>query len=320
MKRLTILDNLRGFLILNVVLVHYIGVGFVYTNKSHLILDALYFFQVTFHMPLFAFISGLLSKDVGKCHKTAVVTFLVPYLLMNTIYNIAVGRIGQIFLPYGIMWYLLALFLWRYFLIYVRRVKRMLIIILCLAVISRFIVPQDYAIVIKIFTITPFFLLGYLANIDVVRKIRLIPKYWALLMLACGFFVVLAQSYFGVFSYKLPLFTTSLEMNLPGLIWLLGELASVMIGVVVSVCVVRLLPDSVGWLTRYGKTSFQIFLFHNLPYLRESFFSLNPFSANLIFSFFYWMSMVIAVTFLLSSRVVVETSNKLFLVVKRLVD
>jgi fucose 4-O-acetylase-like acetyltransferase len=109
------LDNARAVLIGLVIAGHALE---PLIGKSELA-RTLYVFVYAFHMPAFAFISGYLSRLPIRWEQLAR-TVLLPYLALDLIYDGA-DRLffgGKQFayspeLPYWILWYLLALFLWR---------------------------------------------------------------------------------------------------------------------------------------------------------------------------------------------------------------
>ena len=82
-ERDTFLDNLKGVLILLVVFAHYL-ILYVEQNVASLAVQTLCFFIYSFHMPLFVFVSGFFSKDVGKARETAFTRLLLPYFFFNT--------------------------------------------------------------------------------------------------------------------------------------------------------------------------------------------------------------------------------------------
>ena len=101
-------DNIRAFLIFCVLLGHFLeGIAGW---------DALYKVIYTFHMPAFVFLSGYFARF--KSEKLLRRT-LLPYVLFQTLYIAFDRRIlggsaaFQYTLPYWLMWYLPALFLWN---------------------------------------------------------------------------------------------------------------------------------------------------------------------------------------------------------------
>jgi hypothetical protein len=79
-SRNVFIDNVKGVLIFLVVLGHVIGL-YMYENFG---LFMLWAYIYCFHMPLFVYISGFLSKDPEKIQRKAFRRFLLPYLVWNS--------------------------------------------------------------------------------------------------------------------------------------------------------------------------------------------------------------------------------------------
>ena len=117
-RRLFYIDQLKGFAILLVVAGHVLEFC-LYPGKTSFLHDMIY----SFHMPLFAFLSGLVFtslsdyKLVGKKLMKQSYRLLVPFLTMGMIYAYTIRK-GEGFLlqPYKLgLWYLL--FLWQCYII-----------------------------------------------------------------------------------------------------------------------------------------------------------------------------------------------------------
>lgn len=118
-----LIDNSKGLLIFLVVLGH----SLEFIRKDYEVARLLYVFIYEFHMPVFVFISGYLSKNVEKGRRNAVRNFLTPFLLFNIIWNL-ITLVGPLFLrgeftelpseqafsfftPGWALWYIFAMFL-----------------------------------------------------------------------------------------------------------------------------------------------------------------------------------------------------------------
>lgn len=109
-KRIVALDHLRGFLIFCVVSGHLLEIfRFRFSHE-------LYILIYSFHMPAFAFLSGICSDPAKtKSHARA---YIYPYFVFQTLYLLFAKCILQTDIqwqyttPYWILWYLLALPLW----------------------------------------------------------------------------------------------------------------------------------------------------------------------------------------------------------------
>lgn len=111
------IDNIKFVLIFFVVFGHLIE----RYMEGNYILMGIYIFIYTFHMPLFIFISGLLSKNINKSRKFLLRKLLIPYIVLNIIwYSLAYLYTKETYIPViypgWTLWFLLSLFFGGYLL------------------------------------------------------------------------------------------------------------------------------------------------------------------------------------------------------------
>lgn len=173
-------DNLRAVLIILVVLGHMLTVMLDQDN----IIKSVYVFIYFFHMPAMVFVSGYFSKNLEKSRSKAFLTILLPYIIINIIYYcynfIIIGEpyhSFRFFRPSWGLWYLLALFAWKFMLKDLVKIRYVLPLSIVFAFISGFSNEfSAYMSLGRIVNFLPFFLLGYYSTKDHVKKIRKIPK------------------------------------------------------------------------------------------------------------------------------------------------
>ncbi|MFI0486307.1 acyltransferase family protein [Actinomadura sp. 9N215] len=111
-------DNVKFFLILLVVLGH---VWEVFRKDSQAA-DAAYTVVYAFHMPLFVFVSGYFSRGFMRStsrFRGIFPTLIVPFAIFNVAYRLLAFvnaddfRLHELFRPQFLMWFLVALALWR---------------------------------------------------------------------------------------------------------------------------------------------------------------------------------------------------------------
>lgn len=116
MSRDNRLDSIKGFLIILVILGHLIGVCGTGTING-----SVRTFIYTFHMPLFIFISGYLTKikdDKKKFWKEILnlgiplIIFQVAFAIFLFAFHIPI-EMNMLWIPYWTLWYLLSLIFWR---------------------------------------------------------------------------------------------------------------------------------------------------------------------------------------------------------------
>ncbi len=170
-----LIDNSKGLLIFLVVLGH----SLEFIRKDYEVARLLYVFIYEFHMPVFVFISGYLSKNVEKGRRNAVRNFLTPFLLFNIIWNL-ITLVGPLFLrgeftelpseqafsfftPGWALWYIFAMFLWKILLPDLLKFKNIFI----LSIIAGIFVKLSgefgsYMALSRTITFAPFFFLSWL--------------------------------------------------------------------------------------------------------------------------------------------------------------
>ncbi|MFG5778454.1 acyltransferase family protein [Comamonas sp. J-3] len=165
------IDNMKVALMCLVVLGHLLE--YRLDNKG---LYFLYVLVYLFHMPAFAFLAGCVTRYHGESSywTKTVSDVVIPYLLFNTAYSLvgfhAAGKMGtiQYATPYWLMWFLLALLLWRLVLPIWSQVRWAFPVALLLGLAAAFSKEVGYYLSLsRALAFFPFFLLGsLLANRD----------------------------------------------------------------------------------------------------------------------------------------------------------
>jgi fucose 4-O-acetylase-like acetyltransferase len=183
-----LMDNLKAFLIILVVWGHLL----TSMKGEYNSLRSIYIFIFFFHMPAMIFVSGYFSKNLEKIRNNAFVTILVPYLILNVLnYAYKMFIIHEkfsgyrFFKPYWGLWYLLALFIWRFFLKDLVKIRFVLPLSFAFAIVSGFSKEfADYMALGRIVCFLPFFLLGYYCKEEYIEKIRRLPKLISVVIVA----------------------------------------------------------------------------------------------------------------------------------------
>jgi fucose 4-O-acetylase-like acetyltransferase len=135
-------------------------------------------------MPAMAFVSGYFSKNLEKIRSNAFATILVPFLILNFMnYTFKMVVLGETYSgfrfldPYWGLWYLLALFIWKFFLKDLLKIRYILPLSFVFALLSGFSKEfGEYLSLGRVIGFLPFFLLGYYCTKERVAKIRKMPK------------------------------------------------------------------------------------------------------------------------------------------------
>jgi fucose 4-O-acetylase-like acetyltransferase len=175
-----LIDNLKALLIVLVVFGHFVE---PYSTQSAY-LKAAFIVVNSFHMPVFVFLSGYLSKKASSTTKL-ISNLLIPYVLFNLLWNLRQSMhfhtfSFNLFSPAFHLWYLLSLFTWRLLLPFVQSIKYSLLfsIMLALLVGLSHSVDNDFSLS-RTFSLFPFFLAGTLCSADRLSALHA-KKYLAL--------------------------------------------------------------------------------------------------------------------------------------------
>lgn len=110
MVRSARMDNFKCFLIICVVFGHLLEM------QEGMASECLYLAIYSFHMPLFVWVSGYFAKPADR---KSLKTLLLPYLVFQILYSLCAVYLWQtedeikLLEPYWLMWFLMALFIWK---------------------------------------------------------------------------------------------------------------------------------------------------------------------------------------------------------------
>lgn len=257
-------DNLKTVLIFLVVVGHIYGeyMGGVLFFKS------IYIFIYMFHMPLFIFVSGYFSKNIERTSRNAT-KLIIPYLVFNTIwYAILIAQGNQfsikslLFVPYGLMWYIFALLIWRMGLKYLIKVKYIVIIsIICGLLIGILPKYNDIFSISRVIAFLPFYLIGYYCTKENIDKIKRFPK-------IISFVGLLSIIMFAILLGTKGFMYQNLFMNVPysanGSIvkGLVIRLFGYIFAILSSIFVINIVSTKANKLTNIGQNTMVIYLGH----------------------------------------------------------
>lgn len=123
-------DNLKGFLILSVIIGNSLELGKASSDSTHFFILFLY----VFHMPLFAFVTGYFSKRSRRSTKEKVIDTVKLYIYTQvayTFFNFFILGNEQttlkLLMPQWTLWYLLSMIAWYLIYDYVHDVKKWIV-------------------------------------------------------------------------------------------------------------------------------------------------------------------------------------------------
>ncbi|MGM9567330.1 MAG: acyltransferase family protein [Clostridia bacterium] len=181
-------DNIKGILIILVVLCHFLGYAMI---KSDTVVRSFIIFIYYFHMPLFIFISGYFSKNPDRARDTAFRNLFMVYIVAQVFWiifkyltNGSTHYIEHFLDPGYAIWYIVSLFFWRLFLKDLLKIRYILVLSFIAAPLIMFLSNAEMTLAInKTIGFLFFFLLGYYTRQEHIAKIRRFPQWAAFLLL-----------------------------------------------------------------------------------------------------------------------------------------
>ena len=263
------IDNIKAVLIFFVVFGHLIE---IYVGDDH-VLRSVWIFVYSFHMPMFALMSGMFSKAHwdDKNSTQLISTVLVPLIGFEIIYEatefLLKGNLSvyaNMVAPYWMLWYLLSLLCWRLLLPLFARMQFGVMLALAISLLAGYSEHAGYFFSIsRTLIFFPYFLLGWKLGQDsltVKKKERLVLSGVIVIAALIGSFMLKSDfDYRWLYgSYSLH----RLEMaNLAGtMLQLLQYAASTIIGL----SVLYLLAQKNLGLAHIGRRSLYVLVWHGM--------------------------------------------------------
>lgn len=310
-------DNIRFFLILTVVIGHFVDIN---TNKSELC-RATYLFIYIFHMPLFIFISGFFSKNTllekKKVFKKAIYyfTLFLTYKFFIFVLSSFFNKKLPTFLPFsesGIPWFILASSIWLILFYYLKDIKLFplfIISILIGSLIGYDKTTQDFLCWSRVLVFLPFFAIGYHLTQDKIDNFLEHKKsfrFIALIILVISAFLIYKNighlyKYRGYFTARNPF-----NILINGQYGWLIRITVTFISFYFILLILLIIPRKKNHFSYIGSKTLQIYFWHYpVLYSINKLKILDFFRTNSESTFFYFILVVFAVilTFILSLNI-----------------
>lgn len=259
------IDNIKVVLIFLVVFGHLIE-RYIDTSNT---LMGIYMFIYIFHMPLFVYISGYLSKNINKSNKIFLKNLLIPYIFLNIIwYVLAYIYTGEINLPIiypgWTLWFLLSLFFWRSSLKYLIKFKYILPISFILGILIGIIPNGSILSFSRTIVFLPFFLLGYYAD---TQKIKYIFNKVNIGICILGILTFIIVSFFiankNILDYRFLYGSHSYkELGIDIYIGIISRTLLYISSMLLSLFILYIIPTNKTFFTHIGKSTMYIYVFH----------------------------------------------------------
>lgn len=274
-KRNIWLDNVKGFLIICVVVGHFLESGIDYSSDTS---KALFLFIYSFHMPLFIFTNGLLCEHAiadKELFYKKLITFAGLFLLLKLLI-FPFQKLNNPDLQFslvetdGVPWYLFAMCVFYACAYALRKIEKRKI--LAVSILLSLFAGYDNGIgdvfvLSRCLVFFPWFVLGWMCKVDKLEEMLHKPIMQILSPVVLVFFLLLCRIQIDSFYIFRRFFTgrssydTLLDND--GEMGIFFRLVAYMITFVVSVCVLSILPKCKFLHLDYlGKESLQIYFFH----------------------------------------------------------
>mgnify|MGYP000888398780 FL=1 len=319
-ERSYLIDNLKGLMIVFVVIGHFFD---IWAGK-YFNIRFIYTFIYLFHMPCFVFISGYLTKDPEKSRGNAFEKLLVPYIVMSilwktycTIFSIVLHGYSSKLLSFSILnpayglWYLQALFIWRYFLKDILRIKYALWVSISLSLLVGTV--NEFGTVLsmsRVIVYLPFFLAGYyVRQNNYLPEMLSMPKKhaWVIVFITGCVALLLSLQSNSLFRY-LFYYNSYRLLGLNDVVGIITRAMTLFVGLMMTAALFNILPDKETKLVQVGRNSMVVYIghFYIAYYFHNMFYNLNEFNILLLGSILIFITIL-----LLSSESASKIYNKL---------
>lgn len=261
-------DTLKGFLILCVLYRHFFACDISVPSGS--VETFIHFFT----MPLFVFVSGYFTRHVDdeKKYWNGILgifeTYVVFQIIKGILYHYSLIEIFSI--PTPMLWYMLALILWRiaYFILYKLKVKicwRLIVIFVVVALLAGFTpyIGRPFAIS-RFLYFSPYFFLGVLTqSANIIDWIGKYVKFSVaslilILTMCCSVYLVISHD-----MYVADIFRGGESYpQLNPLLFMFARLGSYLVSFIISIAIIRVFAFPNNLLAIIGKDSLKLYMFH----------------------------------------------------------
>lgn len=271
--RIDWIDNLKGLLIVLVVIGHML----LPVNNNDLV-TLLFRTIYLFHMPLFVFVSGLLSKRVfnnGVLRVEKIISFVLLAFIFQGVLVILESKPDELFSELralsfgGAPWYLLSLATWYALTPIFNRIRPLYCVTLSVLIaLCAGYVPGlgNFLSLSRTVVFMPFFLIGYYCDAQSIQgSIRKRGICWIALVASIVFVIALWATNGSFFADQYPLVYGNSPYKVHGLLGPLYRLEVFAVAVMLSIAMMFLTPKShVRVLSYLGKRTLQIYILHRI--------------------------------------------------------
>ncbi|WP_396334897.1 acyltransferase family protein [Clostridium sp.] len=322
-ERKTYIDNLKGFLMVLVVIGHFIVP--LTSGSSNLLFIRLYIY--TFHMPCFLIINGILFKgNEGYMNfKKSIKVYFIPYVIVNFIlYSFMIlFKVGgeyklsssyfNIGLPLWSFWYLIALFIYSIVTPYVVKYKFSIIVSIIISLLIGFFPTINYLSLTKIICFYPYYLIGNKLSmrVDVIRT--KFSRVISIVFILIGTIIIYkfkGNLHLETYTFTVP-YRDFLQNQSYAISFLL-RLLQLIFGTIFSLSLICIFGNKHMAITRIGEKSIYPYILHNyilaIYYFINNHFNFLKYINSVTMYILFFLGCFI-ITYILSTNFVIKNTK-----------
>lgn len=269
------LNVLKGLLIVLVVIGHF---GQTIVNNLPINIafvgQGIILFIYSFHMPLFLFVSGYLSKNVEKRRRKAFENLFIPYLLFQLVVGICSlvltqswSALQNIFIPQMGAWYLLTLFSYRMILPEVRRIRGILPLGIIFTIFSCFTGAGNEFALRKSLGFFIYFMAGY--SIGELPRKKINKNVARTLLIGILIILMVVSWRTGWYSTAFSVLCRDVDTDTFSR-WYMAPISYLLAFVttsIVMILIMNAIPDRSNWFEKQGIDTLPIYLSHLILFM-----------------------------------------------------
>ena len=270
-KRNSALDNIKGVLIFLVVFGHFIELHIAEDS----FLRPIWIFVYAFHMPMFAFVSGIFSKKIVDERQSLqlIKNIVAPLIAFELIYElteyILVGKLSVyagLVAPYWMLWYLMSLLSWRLMLPLFIHMRFPIALSLILALVTSYSEHAGYLLSSsRTLLFFPYFLLGAVVGPGLFSSRNNDKRLIAAALIIVAIAIVSIFFLPPLFDYRWLYGSFSLNrLGMANMNGTLYQMLQYCVSGILGLAVLYLLSRKDLGLSRIGKQSMYVFLWHGM--------------------------------------------------------
>jgi len=278
-ERDSFFDNLKGILMILVLIGHFGGDN----TRSNIYLQTIEVFIYLFHMPLFVFVSGYFSKNLEKNNKNSFKNIFLLYVVFQILWGVwtfifhgDITYFQRPFYPGPLLWYILALFVWKKFLPDILKIKHNFLLSIILYILSTFLLGLNTVegALGRIIAFLPYFLLGYYIDKSKIEKIKNYKYNKIISIIVILIFIILSYFFIkysgidfdqiiNILCHRILVYDITSGIVIGTII----NILIIPISIILGLAIICLVPSKNKILSHIGENTLPIYLCH--PYFQE---------------------------------------------------